>query len=284
MHSIDKPNMDNIEEHLEQCISKLRSCKEKTLSLVPNIISNSITYEEKAQSNQLYSLEPLTLDNDLTENKIFSKLYKNQMVNTRGYANSLYNKLKSAAPFGKCPYCSQQDVQEIDHFLPKTNSGFPELSIIPINLVPICSRCNLKKHEFIPSEPTSQFIHPYYIDAIDTFRWLYAKIDFAIDNEPTFIFYINCPDETETDIVANINFQFEKLQLGELYSKNAANEYWGRKKSIINTSLSINILKKMLLEQAQSYEDYRINSWEAAMYYALHENIDAIINQVNQHA
>lgn len=284
MHSIKKPSMEYIEEHLKQCISKLRSCKEKTLSLVPNIISKSKAYEEKAQLNQLYELTPIILENDLIENKIFSKLYKNQMVNIKGCANILYNKLKSAAPFGKCPYCSQQDVQELDHFLPKTNLGYPELSIIPINLVPICSRCNLKKHEFIPNEPTSQFIHPYYIDTIDTIRWLYAKIDFGIDNEPTFIFYINCPDEIETDIAASINFQFEKLQLGELYSKNAANEYLGRKKSIINTSLPINVLKKLLLEQAQSYEAYRINSWEAAMYYALYENIDAIINKVGEHA
>lgn len=274
MHNIRKPKIENLEQHLENCIDKLRKTKIKTKFLIPEIVSQCNLYEQNASSNTLYLLNKIPFDDEIVQNQTFKKLYVNHMSKQSSCAYDLYNKLLSSAPFNKCPYCSQGDVEELDHFLPKTDNGYPEFSIVPINLVPSCHRCNHKKHEFIPTTKGNQFIHPYFINNINEYRWLYCRIDYNIENKPTFIFYVDCPNEIETSIQECINFQFNKLELAILYSKNAANEYAGIKNIIDKYHEEKGILIQLLNDRAISYENHIRNSWQTAMYYALVEEIE----------
>lgn len=278
MHNIEKPSMDNLQQHLENCINKLRSTKTKTKNLIPEIVNNCNLYEQYAANNTLYRLQKIILDEEIVQNQSFKKLYDNHMSKKSSCAYELYNKLLASAPNDKCPYCSQGDVEELDHFLPKINNGYPELSIVPINLVPACHRCNHKKHEFIPTEENKQFIHPYFISNINEYRWLYCNINYDIENEPTFVFFINCSDEMETSIQECIKFQFDKLELAILYSKNAANEYACIKDMIDKHKDNIEYLSQLFNDRAVSFEKYICNSWQAAMYYALADDVNQIIN------
>ena len=274
MHNIKKPQIENLEQHLENCIDKLRKTKIKTKNMIPEIVSKCNLYEQNASNNTLYLLNKTIFDDEIVQNKTFKKLYDNHMSRQSSCAYDLYNKLLSSAPFDKCPYCSQGDVEELDHFLPKTDNGYPEFSIVPINLVPSCHRCNHKKHEYIPTTKDSQFIHPYFINNINKYRWLYCRIDYNIDNKPTFIFYVDCPNEIEASIKKCIKFQFNKLELAILYSKNAANEYAGIRSIIDKYQDDKETLIQLFSDKAKSYENHIRNSWQTAMYYALLEGIN----------
>jgi hypothetical protein len=67
---------------------------------------------------------------------------------------------------------------EVDHFYPK--SEFPFLSCHPLNLVPICSKCNGKKLEKIPldsgaANPTANWFHPYLQPAGDNITVIFER-------------------------------------------------------------------------------------------------------------
>ena len=70
-----------------------------------------------------------------------------------------------------------------------------------------------------------------------------------------------------------INFQFNKLELAILYSKNAANEYAGIKSIIDKYQEDKETLIQLYSDKAKSYEKHIRNSWQTAMYYALLEEI-----------
>ena len=56
----------------------------------------------------------------------------------------------------KCPYCSINAPQQLDHFMDKALYG--QLAVCRLNLVPLCGTCNHKKGEISYKE----FTHPYY--------------------------------------------------------------------------------------------------------------------------
>ena len=56
----------------------------------------------------------------------------------------------------KCPYCSINNRQELDHYMDKSHYG--QLAVCRLNLVPLCGTCNNKKGE----KPYTAFVHPYY--------------------------------------------------------------------------------------------------------------------------
>lgn len=56
----------------------------------------------------------------------------------------------------KCPYCSVNAPQQLDHYMDKSHYG--QLAVCRLNLVPLCGTCNNKKGE----KPYTDFVHPYY--------------------------------------------------------------------------------------------------------------------------
>lgn len=56
----------------------------------------------------------------------------------------------------KCPYCSINAPQQLDHFMDKAFYG--QLAVCRLNLVPLCGTCNHAKGEISYKE----FTHPYY--------------------------------------------------------------------------------------------------------------------------
>jgi len=44
---------------------------------------------------------------------------------------------------GMCPMCAERTASVLDHYLPR--AAYPEFSILPINLVPVCWDCNFLK-------------------------------------------------------------------------------------------------------------------------------------------
>lgn len=59
----------------------------------------------------------------------------------------------------QCPQCGYGRVRSLDHYLPR--STYPELSVIPINLVPVCGDCNFEKGGHDPVTIEECVFHPY---------------------------------------------------------------------------------------------------------------------------
>lgn len=59
----------------------------------------------------------------------------------------------------KCAYCGLNEKSDMDHYVPKEK--FPEYSVHPLNLIPICSICNGKKSNYFIEENKRIFFNPY---------------------------------------------------------------------------------------------------------------------------
>ena len=97
----------------------------------------------------------------------------------KGALNNLYNNHSNASRHGSairsirehdmqlCPACGELGTPNtLDHYLPK--DIYPEFSIFPLNLFPMCDICQIKKGKKTTSTSNRRlFIHPYYADFIE---------------------------------------------------------------------------------------------------------------------
>jgi len=285
MHKLNKPSDRDIPSHYNDCLTDLQIrknkneedaeyntrcrqfeiAKQKAINLISDIASSANEYHANAKDAKLYELTKLNLEQDIIKHEIFQKLYKQ-----RFYGKEIYNKIMAdARKLGFCPYCSANSIKDMDHFLPQNlSNGFPEFSILPINLVPACPYCNEAKLAIVSSLPEEQFVHPYY-ENINT-RWLYASITYE-DGEPIFCFYVKYSDDEIKR--QRLEFQFKTLKLQELYKENAEVEYNNMKASWVDLRKKNSTgLQEEILEKAESCAKYNQNSWKTAMYYALAED------------
>lgn len=77
-------------------------------------------------------------------------------------ARGVYDALKGGTDEGLCPLCAHRDVEALDHQLP--NSKYPLLSVVPVNLVPACHRCDALKSDVDSKTASEQALHPYFDD------------------------------------------------------------------------------------------------------------------------
>lgn len=146
--------------------------------------------------------------------------YKNRLL--RGSARGYYNRLREASRLGRCPLCLVREASELDHYLPKRK--FPELAIVPSNLVPICDECNGTKLEHAGETPGEQILHGYY-DDFATRPWLTC----IVDESPGAPLHFSVEPDTNWTAhqAARVQFHFEKFGLDTLYADQAAVELTG---------------------------------------------------------
>lgn len=140
--------------------------------------------------------------------------YTNRLVPQSKNARKYYEVMKELVGEFDCPTCLRREVDELDHYLPK--SKFGHLALTPLNLVPICAKCNKKKRAFSPERVDEQLIHPYF-DDLGEFDWLVANLD-EVQGAPV-TFTIEPPTRWEPALAKRVEFHFEKFDLARLYSK-----------------------------------------------------------------
>jgi len=187
------------------------------------------------------------------------------MVKKEAPGRHIYEGIKESAPHNICPLCSLRTVSTLDHYLPKAN--FPLLVVMPNNLIPSCGDCNKIKLDTFPSDAECQTLHPYYDDVSDA-QWLFAEV---IQTSPVSIrFFANPPAAWNAVKRARVSWHFKKLELGPLYTSQAAVAI-GNMRYKLNKSLRGDpaLIRDHLMEEFESCREYNINSWHTAMYRAL---------------
>jgi len=182
-----------------------------------------------------------------------------------GGERKTYDIIMQSAPRGVCPQCGVGRVRTLDHYLPKTR--FPELAVVPRNLVPTCRDCNFDKREHYDQDDRSYLFHPYY-DNWDGYRLVIA----AVSSSPriSLEYSIAAPQNAPPLIVDRARSHFSVLNLGELYAMNAGSALGEVK---INCARAASggalAVREYLSIQEAAAARVEPNGWRAAMYGAM---------------
>ncbi|MFF4105390.1 HNH endonuclease signature motif containing protein [Streptomyces sp. NPDC001903] len=141
--------------------------------------------------------------------------YGNGMKTVTG--RKIRDALMAAPRDERCPMCSTGIVRQLDHVVPK--SLFPALCVDPLNLVPVCERCNLLKGNTQPRTVEKTLLHPY-LDRISHDRWLGAR---AVHDHGMvrLEFFVTPPASWDTTLASRVRNHFDFFDLGTLYASEA---------------------------------------------------------------
>lgn len=163
-----------------------------------------------------------------------------------------------------CPYCNFGEQWEFDHYLPK--SVFPEFSLYPANLIPICKPCNGKKHVSYQLDGERLFIYAYSeLEGTEDFLQVEVKYTPRI----TVSYSLVKPQGMTHETFAVIGRHFEKLELARRYARQASSTIAclvRRFRTPESLGLGTHLLRRRLRQMATDRSDQcPPNHWEASL-------------------
>ena len=266
MKVIPKP-IETAKQVFMDCISTVAEIplKRRLAWCQDEIEAAEIDFDIKFRSYQIYQMPQNLIILGKIGKKEMKSVYDYRMVTPGMPGNKHYNKIKSSAPFGKCPLCSVRIVDTLDHYLPK--SKYPSLAVTPINLIPACTPCNKGKHIDVPSNDREQTLHPYY-DNVENVSWIKGRV--LQTNPISFEYYVDCPVEWDQILKDRVKNHFDSFGINEIFSAHANDELRGARLQHINLhNDNPNLLIDHLQEAFQSRLVLGINSWQAILYSTL---------------
>lgn len=263
MQAVTLPE-ENAGELFAACATRTRSVADRTVLLLQRqyVEARAASYLEHSNRGALHEFAiqvPVGI-----AAAALSGVYDRVLV--KGGERSTYIKLKGAARYGRCPLCAQRDVKTIDHYL--TRDDYPELAVVPANLVPCCSDCNQTKGTYRAARVERLLFHPYF-DDWSAHRLIKATLNF--DEGLTVTYSVREPHDVSETTIERARRHFDKLRLGELYSQHAAVELVERKVAFLETFQADGSegLRDDLNLEVRSRCRRNINSWQSALYRAL---------------
>lgn len=169
MFNIDKPifNDDFFKIHICNKDNQPKKGYEEIFTYFNQINKQLKKYEKYAPNFE--QIEPLS--NQFTDliksgiNEKLSNLYSPSLNICKNIKLKNIRNTKDKDDY-QCPYCGIErlEVRDLDHFMPREK--WPEFSILPTNLVYVCSLCNQRPQKgtnFLDEKTNKRlFLHPYY--------------------------------------------------------------------------------------------------------------------------
>lgn len=221
MKKLTAPDVTNADKLLDGAIARKR-----ILAYATSLMANE-TYIKSRYNNYSDNLNRLediggssivSADDREAIHSMFTSSFKEKMKN-----NELAQVYQECA--GVCPFCSTGKLEEIDHYIPK--EPYPEFTIYPLNLIPICNKCNKKKGEmFIDASGQRYFIN-FYSDNIDNLMFLEVTISFDstnIEKTTKVSFVADFSKITDGYLREIIEKHYLRLELIRKYNEAAAAE------------------------------------------------------------
>lgn len=174
----------------------------KMSSNLYNALNDRCIYESVVDLQSIYDNKDIGIDNYEKYESLCISLF------THDFKKAEYN-LYSEKILSRhvCQYCHVQSVNALDHYIEKAK--FPELSILPDNLIPICTNCNSTKKD--------NFVYPYF-NILQNSEWLGC----TVNPDQTFRFSISkevASNEFEKKILIDLRNQFDTLKIFDKYIK-----------------------------------------------------------------
>lgn len=274
MRAMIAPNEDP-QEVYQTCVNSITDGDLRIrLNALKNVIGVAASdYHQRATARQLYTLPPNDCGNEdialgTVTKKELTTVYSTHMVGRAKPARAIYDSLLSRAPLGRCPFCGMGHASTLDHYLPKTK--YPQLSVVPLNLVPSCKDCNTGKSIAVSSTAGDQSLHPYYDHQsfVDE-QWLYAEV---MHTAPAAIrFYVQAPTHWDDISKARVQSHFRDFKLAARYSVEASNQIACLRDTLsrYRELLGAEGVRQHLMIEAQANYRQHSNSWQTAMFQAL---------------
>ena len=127
-----------------------------------NAIVSLLSYYEKEYNDSYDNLSNLRITSKDDDNYTFSSIQNYYSEYYSGRTLFKYREYMEQLVEKRCPICDCSFAYSqvtLDHILPK--SKFPFLSITPINLVPTCYNCNMRKNDGIPLKVLNPYFHSF---------------------------------------------------------------------------------------------------------------------------
>lgn len=171
MHNFIKP-VKSVVDNLNSVGKGLHSPKKEFFALEKaTLVSLYNNYDNLAEKDELHLLTrqwPLVSseDNAVKKEKAEKRHWANQLYgDDRPFVNDHWEQLteNNGGETLYCPICGLHECEEMDHFVPRDESQFPEYSAHLANLIPLCHNCNHKKSScFLNDSGERLFFNAYY--------------------------------------------------------------------------------------------------------------------------
>ncbi|MCM4085154.1 HNH endonuclease [Paractinoplanes hotanensis] len=253
------PSRDDEKTFSDICLSRRTATRSRLTSVTPSVLAR---YRQYLRAKGV----PSTLDPQRFDPEVREALISNydQLSSGRSFAG-IRAELLSLARAGRCPMCDGGPVATLDHYLPK--SVFPEFSVMPKNLVPVCYRCNNIKQDVI-EESGRRFLHSYFEDPpIEAL--LDAEV--SVEESVTITFRASYSGEAPS-VAANYCFQFERLRLADYFQLESVAELCDRSLAMqdyFGDDGDSSAVREYLEREAASVASlHGVNHWKAALFSA----------------
>jgi hypothetical protein len=259
---------DDPREVYDLCISKVRDreLKKRLESAGPIVESSAAGYVHAGSTVGLHTVPTTTGVGALSVSDM-TKVYTQRMVPRDSPGRPVYDRIMGIPDYGRCPFCGQRTVTTLDHYLPKAD--YSALVVTPANLVPCCSECNKAKSDGAPKCQEELFFHPYFED-FDDERWLQAQL--VEESPPALEFVCTPPTSWSPTKSARVAYHFGGLGLARLYGAHSGAELVNLRGALrrVHAAAGTDGVRQHLLVTAEGYREAGTNSWQTAMYSALH--------------
>lgn len=188
---------------------------------------------------------------------------------------------------GRCLYCCISSIAAMDHYLPKggykdvyLDHHFPWFSVLPINLVPICTTCNSIKGDLIGDDTAGNiFFHPYYSKVLDE-KFLECNVS-DTSSGLSFSFIKQYPSGWSYRLKSRFDETLKKLDLIARFSTHANVII----KSYLPRFHRYHLKKTLYSELLSLRSDFNIlhgaNNWETLMIESLINNFSVFSNYLD---
>lgn len=272
MRAMQKPTHD-ASQVFGTCIGSIANhrLQARLAAIAAILLAEGAEYDEKATAAQLYTIAADVNGNDAIVRGAVTKaelknVYTSHMVGKSKLARDIYQALLDRAPLGLCPTCGFGHAETLDHYLNK--AGFPQFSVLPLNLVPACKSCNHGKLDTVATTAGQQPIHPYYDHGhYISEQWLYAEV--RETSPPTARYYVAPPAQWDDISKERIASHFSGFHLQRRFSVQATSELATLRQTLSMFCPSENSRRARLAEYAAVHRSLHANCWKTALYQAL---------------
>lgn len=267
MRPLPKPGTD-AGDFFSTCLSRIKDpdLKARLTAVKAQIVAAASGFDAAVEATQLHRLSPHTGVGHHVTTEEMVNVYTSRMAKQGAPGREVYDQLLTSPPQGQCPLCGQRDVASLDHHLPKMH--FPQLAVVPTNLIPACSNCNRVKLSQRPLTPEEETLHPYF-DQVHTERWLSALV--AQSQPAAVAFQVVKPPGWSMLTYQRMQHHFATFELAPLYAAHAAVELNNMRFGLTELFAigGAQAVKQHLELHASSCRHAQLNSWQTALYSAL---------------
>ncbi|WP_147148380.1 HNH endonuclease [Reyranella soli] len=164
--------------------------------------------------NGLHTIRPRMLPSEVRPT--LEAIFRRRLGKFRATWEALIEHFDGAGE-STCPYCNLGENWEYDHFLPK--SIFPEFTLYPPNLIPICKSCNGKKLARYRENGERLFLYvPFELDGASDL----LSISVAYVPKLRVSYALTNSGAVSSETFAVLNRHFDALNLERRYARQAS--------------------------------------------------------------